>query len=242
MSRHPRFAGVAVVALAAACAGCLTGDPNAGQSGTEIPDGCYETSRSTVTDPAEIPEGFDYSFGEVLDAIGGAWAGSLSAGGNDVAATLELSWTGEPVDAVVREWVTHNNGGGDPLPMGAPEPVCANGYSIPLSASLDATPFASADVPTRLESRPFLENVDQRTAFALYGMVGEADVAGTAEPTFDPGDWDHIFLGLGADAVDGTLTGNLNWIGTRDPSGVPNTVEPSITSPAGALQLSAPAP
>lgn len=218
--------------------GCQVGDPDpddGGQSGTAIPDGCYEDHRTTVTDPSLPPEGFDQSADEAIAELAGTWTGSGEVDGTAATVTFDVAHDGGPIEAVYFEY--HQASGGSEA-MGAPSSTtpldCPPSYAFGVVTSLDLSPWVSGEGAGQTH-----QDMVGNTWFTAETPLDE--VAGTLTPSFDTGDWDRTELAATFTHAEDDVRLEVSWWGINDleenpPPAATGTVSTTTVEPSGVTE------
>ncbi|MCA9491271.1 MAG: hypothetical protein KC621_15175 [Myxococcales bacterium] len=226
-----------IVALSLAW-GCQVeeADPDdGGQSGTAIPDGCYEDHRETVTDPTVPSEGFDRSADDAIGELAGTWTASGTVSGEAATVTLEVAHDGGPIEAVYLEY-HESEGGGEAMgaPTGTPTD-CPPRYAFGVITSLDLAPWVSGEGAGDTHA-----DMVGNTWFTAETPLDE--VVGTAAPSFDTADWDRTELAATLTHAEDDVRLDLSWWGINDQQTPPpaatgtGTVTTATVEPSGVTE------
>lgn len=189
--RHSRaLALLAGLALAGSACDVDEDDPaDGGQSGTAVPDGCYEDHRVPVTDLTTPADGFDRSAEEAIAELAGTWVGSGAVDGDPADVSIVVAHDGGAVDAVYFEY---RGGGGGSEGMGAPATsagthTCAPRYAFGVTAALDLSPYVAGE-----GGGVVYQTMGGQSTFSAE--IPREDVVGTSSPGFDTSAWDRTVL------------------------------------------------
>lgn len=212
-------------------------DPDdGGQSGTAIPDGCYEVGRETVSDPTVPSEGFDRSADDAIAELAGTWTASGTVSGEAATVTFDVAHDGGPIEAVTFEYREGRPGSES---MGAPSGTpmdCPPSYAFGVVTSLDLAPWVSGEGAGETH-----QDMGGNTWFTAETPL--EDVTGTLAPGFDTADWDRTELAASFTFAEDDVRLDLSWWGINDQQTPPPaatgtgsvstaTVEPSgVTEP-----------
>ena len=186
-------------------------DIDKGQSGTEEPDRCAEKQRDAVTDTSLAAAGFSYSVDQLLGNAGGAFGGTIALSDSEPSLSVIIAPAPGTIYAVETEWVTGGGSGSGMggLGMSSAEIDCQPYYELPMTLSVESGALLNDAFEVIATSR----EVDQ---LAFIGAIDPADIVGTTQPNFNPGNYDSYSLGLFGTVSMSVVTGSVVWHGINE--------------------------
>ncbi|MCB9679493.1 MAG: hypothetical protein H6737_30590 [Alphaproteobacteria bacterium] len=226
-----RFATLPAIALGLSqLAACGVDTPDqGGQSGSLVPEMCIEVDRIAVSDPSAVQPEAGHSAQDVLDAQIGTFVGIWR--GQDIAMSLALDGDIELVLIAPDPDAEDVGIGADP-PGGMPQTMCpAFHWEIPVIMAITSLPELDETVHTTLVAR----GPDEGSVGATLDV---SEVDGTLEPGWNPDDWDHTSLDIGASYSSGLWRGGLFWSSSNEPDA--NGMASGMVDPVDEFTMVAP--
>jgi len=202
--------------------GCFVDAGDGTQTGTEVPDHCVESGRTTVAHDEQLDD-LGFSPDDLLGVAAGSFSGTFSPySGSSSALTYDVARSSADIELVSFTMVMRTVDTSEPQSEGPPGPTdCPPHLEVPVSVG-----FVTADGAFD-EAFTGALVATEATSATLSTSEPLADVGGTARPSFQAQDWPNQTLQLDAQLATG-WTGSLTWMGsTDDPGGDTGTINPS---------------